>query len=78
MKYIRDENGKNIFSVDFYCTIENGKTELYVIDNSGYKHHKLKVYYRPERTLNDHLGNTPCRYYVNIPHKGKKYRVYMF
>lgn len=79
MKYVHDKNGNLLFKVDFYCTIdEKGKTALYVITNYSYTYHNLKVYYRPERTWDDHMGNTPCGYYVNVPYMGKKYRVYMY
>lgn len=38
----------------------------------------LKVYYRPERTWNDHMGNTPCGYYANVPiTKTERKRVYL-
>lgn len=79
IKYVKDRDGKT-HKIDFFCVIENGKTYLYV-DN--YKMCHLKVYYRHERTWDDHMGNTPCGYYCNVPivnHFGKpEYkRVYMF
>lgn len=78
MKHITDKNG-NKYEIDFYCTIENGKTTVLIKSKYGYDTKTLSVYYRPERTLDDHMGNTPCGYYVNIPLKtGEKKRVYMF
>ena len=35
----------------------------------GYKELSLKMYYRPERTWDDHMGNTPCGYYAIVPIK---------
>ena len=41
--------------------------------------HALKIYYRPERTWDDHMGNTPCGSYVNLPFPdGTKKRAYLF
>ena len=74
VKYITDGNG-NRHKVDFFCGIEDGKTYV-SIDNGNAR--RLKVYYRPERTWNDHMGNTPCGYYCNIPLGNKTKRVYMF
>ena len=74
MKYIKDKQGKT-HVIDFFCVIENGKTE-YSIDNTI---HKGKVYYRHERTWDDHMGNTPCGYYVIAPiTRHERKRVYMF
>lgn len=77
-------NGEH-FKVEFPCTIEDGKTWVDVYFFSGSKfyyhsEHHLKTYYRHERTWDDHLGNTPCGYYVNVPLPygcGTK-RVYVF
>lgn len=57
------------YKVDVYTVIdEAGKVELDVWKNGNYHgYHYLKAYYRPERTLDDHMGNTPCGYYVNVP-----------
>ena len=85
MKYLRI-NGHTV-KVDFPCIIEReyrnakreGKTWVYVSDDINYQEHFLSVYYRPERTWNDHMGNTPCGYYCNVPIPGgKTKRVYMF
>jgi hypothetical protein len=78
MKYITDENGAK-YEVDFYCVIDNGKIEYSVKGAGGYKTHNTKVYYRSERTWDDHMGNTPCGYYTNVPlGNGKTKRVYIF
>lgn len=83
-KYIHIDGIK----VDFFCTIERdkatanreGKTWVDVVDKYGFhKLHYLSVYYRHERTWDDHMGNTPCGYYVNLPlPNGKRVRVYMY
>ena len=72
--YIKDKHGKT-HVVEFIEIIENGKTGYYV-DNT---YHKTTVYYRHERTWDDHMGNTPCGYFVIAPitHDERK-RVYMF
>lgn len=41
--------------------------EVEIWNTWNYFPHRLKVYYRPERTWDDHMGNTPCGYYVNLP-----------
>lgn len=48
-----------------------------IICLNNYKIMNLKMYYRYERTWDDHLGNTPCGYYVNVPinHFNKKKEV---
>lgn len=62
------------YCIDFLSYVEDGKVFVYV----DYALHHLKVYYRPERTWDDHLGNTPCGYYVNAPlPSGKRKRVYL-
>lgn len=41
--------------------------------------HWLKVYFRHERTWDDHMGNTPCGSYVNAPFPGgKRRRIYLY
>lgn len=85
MKYLH-ENG-NTVKVEFPCIIEKeyrnakreGKTWVYVNDGISYNVHFLSVYYRPERTWDDHMGNTPCGYYCKVPIPGgKTKRVYIF
>jgi len=78
-KYITGKNGIK-FDVEFFETIEDGKTGYYIhSDRYGYEYHKTKVYFRPEKTWNDHMGNTDCGYYVIAPlPTGEKVRVYMF
>lgn len=89
MKYITGKNGKKYF-VDFFCTIDKSKAnanregttivEIKAVDWPGYCECKeLSVYYRPERTWDDHMGNTPCGYFCIIPlPSGERKRVYMF
>lgn len=77
-KYITDTNGEK-YVIDFYCVIDNGQIEYSVQSKYGYKCHNTKVYYRHERTWDDHLGNTPCGYYTNVPlGNGKTKRVYIY
>lgn len=79
VKHIKSE-GRN-FKVEFFEVIDEGKTGYYVNEQeTGYwKYHRTKVYYRPERTWDDHMGNTPCGYYVIVPFPtGERKRVYMF
>ena len=77
-KYITDTNGEK-YVIDFYCVIDNGKIEYSVQSDYGYKCHNTKVYYRYERTWDDHMGNTPCGYYTNVPlGNGKTKRVYIY
>lgn len=81
-KYITVDGYK--FRVEFPCVIEDGKTYVQVdmADRDGHYHwvstHYLKVGYRHERTWDDHLGNTPCGYYVTVPINGHRVRVYIF
>lgn len=48
------------------------KKALVCIDD--YKFRNLKMYFRHERTLDDHMGNTECRYFVKAPFPGGKTR----
>lgn len=74
MKYVKDKDGRT-HKIDFFEIIEDGKTGYY-IDN---EYHKTKVYYRPERTWDDHMGNTPSGYYVIAPiTRAERKRVYIF
>ena len=89
MKYITGKNGKK-YVIDFFCTIDKSKAnanregttivEIKAVDWSWYCEYKeLSVYYRPERTWDDHMGNTPCGYFCIIPlPSGERKRVYMF
>lgn len=90
VKYVTGKNGRQ-YSVDFSHIIErekasrNGEGITWVFvaekDNifSEYCEHRLQVYYRHERTWDDHMGNTPCGYYCNVPlPDGSTRRVYMF
>lgn len=51
------ENGKVYLSI--YC---GNKYGMYFWRNAT-----LKMYYRHERTWDDHMGNTPCGYYAIVP-----------
>jgi len=42
----------------------------------GYMDKALTMYYRHERTWDDHMGNTPCGYYINVRLNGHQRRVY--
>lgn len=83
MKYITDRNG-NKYKVEFTTYIEpdeKGVDKVWVTIQSAwdYSEKYLTVYYRPERTWDDHMGNTPCGYYVNLPlWNGQKKRVYVY
>lgn len=77
VKYITDTDGTK-YEIDFYCYIDDGKIEYSVKSDYGYSTHNTKVYYRHERTWDDHMGNTPCGYYTNVPlGNGKTKRVYI-
>ena len=77
-KYITDVDGTK-YEIDFYCIIDDGKIEYSVKSDYGYRTHNTKVYYRHERTWDDHMGNTPCGYYTNVPlGNGKTKRVYIY
>ena len=52
---------------------ENGYAEI-IID--GYLVKRLKMHFRHEKTWDDHMGNTYCGYYIDVPIKGVKRRVY--
>lgn len=62
MHYIEDSLG-NTHTIEEYGW-DKEKVTL-CIDN--YKVVNLKMYYRHERTWDDHMGNTPCGYYANVP-----------
>lgn len=68
MRFIKFKNGdyEEKFKIDFGY-IEDGKVTVHVWNTWNYFRHKLKVHFRPERTWDDHMGNTPCGYYVNLP-----------
>lgn len=84
-KYIKfsfvDKNG--FFKVEEFKIDFNGfndKKAFVTVYNTWYcKNHALKMYYRQERTWNDHLGNTESGYYVNIvfPYGIGKRRIYV-
>ncbi len=63
--YLKVKNEE--FKVETLSYIENEKVYVSVWNTWWSKVHHLKVHYRPERTWNDHMGNTPCGYYVNLP-----------
>lgn len=60
--------------IDF---LGNDKEKAYVSVDG--KEHALKLHYREERTWDDHMGNTPCGYYVVLPLPGgRKERAYLY
>ncbi len=76
MHYIKDKLG-DTHKIEEYGW-DNGKVTL-CIDN--WKVVTLKMYYRHERTWDDHMGNTPCGYYAIVPipcrHGIERRRVYL-
>lgn len=71
--YIIDKNGYT-HTVEEYGW-ENGKVTLCI---NNWKFVTLKMYFRHERTLDDHMGNTPCGYYAIVPiTKNERRRVYL-
>lgn len=71
--YITDKTGQT-HEVEEYGW-ENGKITL-CIDKCRVV--TLKMYYRSEKTWDDHMGNTPCGYYANVPiNKRERKRVYL-
>lgn len=49
-----------------------------IITLNGVKPMRLKMYYRHERTWDDHLGNTPCGYFVIARlSTGERKRIYL-
>lgn len=45
----------------------------------GYREHAFKIHNRPERTWDDHMGNTPCGDYINLRFpNGKTERAYLY
>ena len=89
MRRIIESRGRK-YRIDFPCIIEKdkaskngeGKTLVEITSPTDiffWEEHYLQVYYRHERTLDDHMGNTPCGYYVNVPlPTGETKRIYMF
>lgn len=77
-KIVRLKNGDRAI-VDFFCVIEDGRITYFVIEPGKCDRVvNSKVYYRPERTWDDHMGNTPCGYYVNVRFStGERHRVYI-
>ena len=82
IKYVRGKDGKT-HTIEFISIIDvsknNGKREGTVFCCVDYTIKELSVYYRHERTWDDHMGNTPCGYYVIVPLPGReRKRVYIF
>lgn len=72
--YVKDKN-RTTHIIEEYGT-ENGKATV-LIDN--WKFCELKMYFRHERTWDDHLGNTPCGYYVIVPiTRNERKRMYLY
>lgn len=85
-KYVTGKNGVE-YAIDFFATIDKSKannkregTTIVSVEWGCWSRIlELSVYYRPERTWDDHMGNTPCGYFCNIPlPTGERKRVYMF
>ena len=72
--YIKDRSGKT-HTVEEYGW-DNGIVTL-CIDNCRVVN--LKMYFRDERTWDDHMGNILCGYYANVPITSKeRKRVYLY
>ena len=72
--YIKDRSGKT-HTVEEYGW-DNGIVTLCIDDD---KIVNLKMYFRYERTWDDHMGNTQCGYYANVPITSKeRKRVYLY
>lgn len=66
------------FNIELYGTYK-GKASVMVWNSCESYSHNLKMHYRSERTWDDHMGNTSCGYYVNLPlPNGKKCRCYLY
>ena len=85
-KYVKGKDGIT-YAVDFFCNINKresnerreGTTFVSVESKYSSRIHKLSVYYRHERTWDDHMGNTPCGYFCIVPlPTGERKRVYMY
>lgn len=71
--YITDKHG--IRHTIEECGWEGEKAYLLL---DGYKSITRKMGYRHERTWDDHMGNTPCGYYVDVPvTKNESKRIYL-
>lgn len=71
--YVKDRSGRE-HSVELYGW-EDGRATVCIDDCNVVT---LKTYCRNERTWNDHMGNTPCGYYVNVPITSReRKRVYL-
>lgn len=71
--YVKDKSGKT-HTIEEYGW-DKEKITLCLDDD---KVITLKMYFRPERTWDDHMGNTPCGYYANVPiTKTERKRVYL-
>lgn len=71
MKITKDFNGgkHSIEGVGY----EDGYAYIIV---DGYIEKKLKMYFRNERTWDDHMGNTYCGYYINLKLNNCTRRIY--
>ena len=73
MIYFKDKGNKE-HKVEVYG-YDNGKATVCLDD---WKVVTLKTYFRNERTWDDHMGNTPSGYYVNLPvYKNERKRIYI-
>ena len=85
VKYITDRLG-NRYEIDFFCFIDksnanknrDGTTFVEIKNMWSTEIKELSVYFRHERTWDDHMGNTPSGYYCIIPLlNGERKRVYI-
>lgn len=66
MIYFKDVLG-NEHRVEIIGTnLKKGKCTIFLDRDMHPK--TLKVYYRNEKTWDDHMGNTQCGYYINVPY----------
>lgn len=72
MHYVKGKSGK-VHTVEEYGW--DKKKVTLCIDNN--KIIERKMYFRPERTWDDHMGNTPCGYYAIVPIEDQRKRVYL-
>ena len=71
--YIKDKNGVKHVIEEYGW--DDGKVTL-CLDH--WKVMTLKMYFRHEKTWDDHMGNTPCGYYAIVPiTKNERRRVYL-
>ena len=73
MHFVTDRNGKKHIIEEYGWGY--GKVTL-CLDN--WRIMNLKMYFRNERTWDDHMGNTPCGYYAIVPiTRNERKRIYL-